>query len=257
MPVLILAAAEDLDIVRPLAARLLADGGEVRAYLDDDDFELRNMGCKLALGSLDDEINLEGALTNVHTFIPILTDPARVSEQSSLDRLVELGLACAHAAAAASIAQTILPLSIASGSDNALGQGLARIEQEFRESTEPLCVLRVGFLWGPERPLLACIRALGRPDAGLARDARVRVVQVEDFVVLVTSADDREGLSGTWELAGEEHPLRELQALAGAGEAKEPGPWFEQVLAEGLKGGSSATSEFGVVARRLEEGADR
>lgn len=257
MPVLLLAGAEELDVVRPLAARLLEDGGEVRTYLDEDDFELRNMGCKLAIGSLDDEVNLEAALTNVHTFIPILTDPARINDQSRLDSLLEFAFATARAAAGSGIAQTILPTSTASGSNNPLGEALLRVEHEFQERVAPLCVLRTGFLWGPSRPFPACLRVLGRSAARVPAEVRIGVVQVENFVALVAAADDREGLQGSWEFAGEGHSLRELQELAGEGDTTEPGPWLPQILADPTAtkrpyGISSASNEFDVAATRAQ-----
>lgn len=258
MPVLLFAGIEDLDVVRPLAARLLRDGGEVRGYLDDDDYELRNMGCKLAIGALDDDMTLEAALTNVHTFIPILTDPGRLNDQSALDKLLELGLTAARAASGADIAQTILPASTASGSNNALGDALSRVEQKFQENVSPLCILRTGFLWGVSRPLPECVRGLRTSTEEVSTEARVAVVGVEDLVDLVAAADDREDLHGTWELAGEEQSLGELQGLAGEGDSREPGPWIKQILARDQAGRnrtkdvSSASTDFGVTASRAQ-----
>ncbi len=84
MPVLIAARSADLDLVRPLARLLRSGGGEVRCYLDTDDHELRDLGCKIAVGALDDAYNLEAALTRVHTFIPLLPDPFDIHDPDDL-----------------------------------------------------------------------------------------------------------------------------------------------------------------------------
>ena len=101
MPVLIAARSADLDLVRPLARLLRSDGGEVRCYLDTDDHELRDLGCKIAVGALDDAYKLEAALTNVHTFVLLLADPFDVRTPEDLGQLRDMGLASAEAAAGA------------------------------------------------------------------------------------------------------------------------------------------------------------
>lgn len=251
MPVLILAESEDVDIVRPLAARLLQDGGEVRCYLDEDDYELRNIGCKLAVGLPDDEMNLEGALTNVHTFIPLIPDPIRLSDEAALERLVAFGLSAARAAASAETSQTIVPVPAVVGTPNPVGQALARIEREFMTAVHPLAVLRIGLLWGPDRPLLACLRGLrGQEAGGFSAGPPVGVVKLEEFVALVAAADERENLEGAWELGGEAYSVAELVGMAGEGSSAEPPDWFMKILAVGLLAGSSATQEFGVWSGR-------
>lgn len=246
MPVLILAGIEDIDIVRPLAARLLEGGGEVRCYLDDDDYQLRNMGCKLAVGSLVDEMNLEGALTNVHTFIPLFTDPVRLTAQSDLDALVDLGRRASRAASSAGIVQTILPVPAVIGTGNPLGESFSLLENEFRATLRPLCVFRIGLYWGPKRPLMAVLRGL---DPGQFRGAQVGVVRIEDSVSLVSAADDREALDGVWEFGGRPHPIEKLiSAAAAAGPASELSPWMREIISSARIAGSSAEQEFGVVA---------
>src|ERR687896_768389 len=137
MPVLISGSLEEIDLIRLLAQRLREDGGEVRCYLDDDDFELRNIGCKIAVGDLEDGTNLEGALTNVHTFIPIMRDPAKILAED-VPRFEEVAEAAHSAAAASAIVETILSLPAIERSSSALGPVFARIAETFRRDIRPL-----------------------------------------------------------------------------------------------------------------------
>lgn len=193
MPVLITAVNRDLDIVIPLAAKLLTGGGEVRCYLEYDDHELRTMGCKIAVGDLDDAYTMGAALTNVHTFIPLLADPLSFTDAS--DQLTSFGAAAAEAAADAGLGQTILAISVAGGKGNAIFDAMREIEEAFLSSVKPLCVLKTGFIAGADRPL----RLAGSSDPG----KKVSAVEVVDLVAAIAAADDRERIDGVWELAGQ------------------------------------------------------
>lgn len=190
MPVLIAAVNRDLDIVVPLASKLLTGGGEVRCYLEFDDHELRSMGCKIAVGDLDDAYTMEAALTNVHTFIPLLADP--LSFAADLGQLTAFGGAAAEAAAAAHLGQTILPISAAGGARHPIFEALRAIEEAFREAVEPLCVLKTRFVAGQDRPL----RIAGLGDA----QYELSTVSVEDLIAAIAAADDREGIEETRDL---------------------------------------------------------
>jgi hypothetical protein len=246
VPVLIAAQASDLDLVRPLARRLRADGGEVRCYLDADDHALREMGCKIAVGALDDAWNLEASLTNVHTFVPVLADPFRVGGETALAQQRVYGLSAARAGAGADLAQTILPLP-------ALPRGhpveavVHEVEAAFVTGTRPLCRLRTGYLWGEERPLPAVLRGAGSSGAALSEGVCLSILDVQDWVAALAAADDREGLDGIWDLGGDVVPLVDLmERLDAGGPAPTPSPWTLALLAEDLLVGSSAARELGV-----------
>jgi len=86
MPVLITGATGFVG--RALAARLLADGGQVRAYLRREDPELRAAGVHIAVGAIDDVPRLESALTRVHTIFHLVGGlfPERGSSYDLLNR---------------------------------------------------------------------------------------------------------------------------------------------------------------------------
>lgn len=194
MPVLIAAGTTELDLVRPLAFRLLEDGGEVRCYLEEDDHELRQEGCKVAVGDLTDEVTLEGALTNVHTFIPLLPDPAVIVDESSLEILQSIGLAWASAASRSNIEQTLLAIPSISRSETLIGRAYSDIERDFREACDPICILVTGWVWGGERP----IRNFNFPN--------IEVTGVQDLVAALVAADSLERIEGVVELGGTSVP---------------------------------------------------
>ncbi|MCW3044600.1 MAG: hypothetical protein JWL57_2758 [Actinobacteria bacterium] len=245
MPVLIAARSADLDLVRPLARLLRSDGGEVRCYLDTDDHELRHLGCKIAVGALDDAYNLEAALTNVHTFVPVLTDPFDIRTPEDIGQLRDMGLASAEAAAGAGIAQTILPIPVLPGI-HPVTAIFAEVEKAFDAGVHPLCRLRTGYLWGDERPLPALISAVRHHGVDLPEGVCVSVLGIDAWAAAVAAADDREDLDGTWELGGEIEPLVDLldradRAPANRAETKNPpDAWGLALLTEDLIVGSSA-----------------
>lgn len=228
MPVLIAAVNRDLDIVVPLAAKLLEGGGEVRCYLEFDDHELRSMGCKIAVGDLDDAYTMGAALTNVHTFVPFLADP--LSFAADLGQLTAFGRAAAEAGAAAHLAQTILPISAAGEPGHPIFDALRAVEETFRRLVNPLCVLRTGFVAGPDRPL--------SPTEPQGSQDNVSAVEVTDLVAVIAAADDRERIEGDWELAGS---LVSVMAESGSDRI------FSELRAFPLLVENSAAAEFGQV----------
>ena len=246
MPVLIAARSADLELVRPLARLLRSGGGEVRCYLDTDDHELRDLGCKIAVGALDDAYNLEAALTNVHTFMPLLADPFDVRTPEDLGQLRDMGLASAEAAAGAGIAQTILPVPVLPGI-HPVTATFAEVEKAFDAGVHPLCRLQTGYLWGDERPLPALLSAARHHGVELPKGVCLSVLDVEDWAAVLAAADDREDLDGSWELGGEIEPLVDLLERAPAARAQPKTPpdnWGLALLAEDLVVGSSAAEEF-------------
>jgi hypothetical protein len=250
VPVLIAAASDDLGLVEPLAARLREDGGEVRCHLPEDSYELRAIGCKLAIGHPLDEMNLEASLTNVHTFVPVLPDPAAIDDAEILGLVLAYGLTAARAAGDSSIEQTILVVP-AIPESHPVGEAFAEIAAEFVSECHPVCVLRTGLVWRGDGPLAAGMRALaqGPPPPG---GGHLSVVALDDLVPLVAEVDDREDTHGTWDFGGDAMALGDVLGLDwGEGPAVPFGPWMEEILRTGMVAGMSAETEFGVVARRL------
>jgi hypothetical protein len=248
MPVLIFAASADLDLTLPLATRLRNDGSEVRCYLDDDSYELRNIGCKIAVGRLDDDANLEGALTNVHTFIPFLPDPVLVLDETGAKEMLEMARGVARAANGAGIPQTIVSLPAFDRGDGPIPAAYAAAEEEFVEQVKPLCVIRTGFIWGPDRPFTRMVSGLS-PDERAGRTASV--TRVEDLAAVLAAADDREQIEGTWEFSSPTVSLESLRPTAlPAGGVPSP-PWIMDLLSRGFVVGSSAVQELGVSAEPI------
>ncbi len=195
MPVLIAAAAPDLDIVYALATLLRADGGEVRCYLEEDDHELRQIGCKIAVGDLDDAFRLDAALTNVHTFVPIFADIFTIIGNPPLFR--GFAKAAAEALAASQIEQVILPISGLVPEANEVTSVVQDAVKMLSEAGVPACVIRTGLITGPDRP-----------SASLRYRVGANVVPIDLLASVLKEADDREGTHGSWELGGAPEPDR-------------------------------------------------
>ena len=239
MPVLIFAAAADLDLVLPLASRLRGDGSEVRCYLDDDSYELRNIGCKIAVGRLDDDANLEGALTNVHTFIPFLPDPALITDETAAKEMLEMARGVVRAARGSEIPQTIVALPGFEERYGSIPAAYVAARDEFIEQLTPLCTILTGFLWGPGRPFTRMV-------SQIPGDASVGVTSAENLANVLAAADDREQIDGVWEFASPATSVKELQSSAPQSERLEPPPWIVELVARGFHVGSSAAEELGV-----------
>lgn len=247
MPVMIVCGPAELDLARPLAARLREDGGEVRCYLEDDDWELKETGCKIAVGDLTDDMNLEGALYNAHTFVPLLPDPVSVRTAAEAELIAHLARIWSKAAARSNIEQTVLAIP-AMGGGGSVGEAFREAEVSFRKAVSPLCTLRTGLLWGPERPLPRVLRGWG--DAA-PQEGKVSVLSIEDLVSLVAAADDREHLDGTWEFGGADYSVTHLAEIAGDGLSEEPSVGAEECLRAVIEIGNSATGELGIEASSL------
>ena len=202
MPVLIAGFERDLDIIRPLAEALRAEGGEVRCYLEDDDHELRSFGCKIAVGRLDDADTLTAALTNVHTFVPMLSDVATFTGHVTIERLDGFVKAIEVAIAESDISQCIAPISgVAAG---ALAEILEHACDAVRGASFPACLIKTGFITGDERPLSIAVAEGSDPAASLA------VSSVETLVATIVAADDLEELEGELTLGGMPVPVMAL-----------------------------------------------
>lgn len=129
MPVLIAARQDALDLVVALAEILRSDGGEVRCYLEEDSHELRTLGCKIAVGRLDDPETIAGALTNAHTLVGLLQG----ADISGLMPRSDFAKALSAALAETPVEQVI---ALTSEDDDIVGDLLA-------PGRAALCVLRV------------------------------------------------------------------------------------------------------------------
>lgn len=236
MPVLVTAMPQDIDLVRALMARLSEGGGELRCYLEDDDYDLRSLGCKIAVGALDDADSLEGALTNVHTFIPVLADPWPIFDASLTDKFFTFAETVTAVAEAGLTEQTIVPISaVAQGTVRDRLEALAR---RF-EAIPSHCVLRTGFTWGPGRPLYESARSL---DPAL----NVSALSIEDLVSAIAAADDFEELTGTFEIGGGTYEVGALAQTLEPGEAS-VGPGMANLIPNGeLTLGSSGFAELSI-----------
>lgn len=202
MPRLIAAAEQDIDITRALAEALVSDGGEVRCYLEVGDHELSSMGCHTAIGRLDDEMNLEGAMYNAHTFIALLPEPLLLAGSEDLEMIEKAGVAMARAAAGSNVEQTILVLpSAVEHPEDPAGSTYRAIRQAFEGQVSPLAILITGLVWSPERPPLNV-----EPSAM----GHVSVVSLEGLVEALVAIDDREATEEVFHLGGTAMPITEL-----------------------------------------------
>lgn len=180
MPVLVTAAHQPL--ARRIAARLLEEGGEVRAYGSGDTAALRAAGAFVASGDGDDEGRLEAALADVHTLIHVgggvLTSP---------DRIVAHAEVAARAAANAGVRRVItlsLPGAGAAARDE-IRRAKGRAEEVLTAVPAPTVVIRTGLL---DTPVLRdALTTVGLDDEVLAGD--VAPVRVEDVIEVVAAFD--------------------------------------------------------------------
>jgi hypothetical protein len=186
VPVLVHAAHRPL--ARRLTARLLEQGGQVRATCAGDVGLLRAQGVHTAACDPDDEGTLEAALTGVHTLVVLLgglgvPDAARIERE---------GLAAARAAEGADISRAVL-VTVAGADVDAhdpLRRAHGRVAAAFAALPLPSIELRVGLVDTP------AVRDLLRT-AGLAPELRARTVApvtadaLLDLVVAVDAARSR------------------------------------------------------------------
>jgi uncharacterized protein YbjT (DUF2867 family) len=104
----------DTALGETVVRRLLRTGGQVRVYVDPDRDDLvrehRELGCKVARGTLDDEGRLEIALTQVHTVIH-----AADSLLDSPDEVVDGLATVAEAATGANVRRIVWPSWLGAG----------------------------------------------------------------------------------------------------------------------------------------------
>ena len=180
MPVLVTAAHQPL--ARRIATRLLAEGGEVRAFGHGDTSALRAAGAFVSAGTPDDEGRLEAALAEVHTLVHVgggLT--------SSPHDIVEHARIVARAATAAGV-RRVVALSLP-GADPTAGEPLRRakglVEAVFAEVPCPTVVVRSSVIDTPALRDALVTSGLDADDRGV----EVAPVRASDLVDLVVAFD--------------------------------------------------------------------
>lgn len=148
MPVLVTAATSPLGQL--LVPRLLAEGGEVRAWCDPDGEagRLRAAGAIVATGEPDDEGRLEAAMAQVHTAIHL--DPGPLAADA--DELEVAGLTARTAAVNAGV-RRFIHLSVP-GADPSAADPLraveGRLEAALRDAPIPTVVVRASLIATPQ-----------------------------------------------------------------------------------------------------------
>ncbi len=231
MPVLVTGAETGLG--RATVRALARAGGEVRAYLDaevvgeEEAAAFRRLGCKTALGAIDDEGRLELALEQVHTVVHCwggpLTDP-----DAELD-----GLAGALSAAlGAGCRRFIWASHIGAGEPDGVAylEACAEAEALLADATLESVALRRSLTYGEDDELTRRIAAGGA--TAVRSDARHAPLAMADLATAIAHADllergsVRADLSLVLELAGPEIlPFAEIvTALRRTISAGEPTP---------------------------------
>lgn len=181
MPVLVTAAHRPLE--RHLVARLLDEGGEVRAYADGDASLLRAAGAFVAVGTVDDEGRLEAALADVHTLVHV-GGGLRTADPRRLVRDAEVVVTAATNASVRRIIALSLPGASESAGDP-LRAAKGTVERLLADAPVPTIVIRSSLVDTPAlRDLLA---TGGFDDEVLATPAAP--VRPEDLVQLVVAFD--------------------------------------------------------------------
>ncbi len=190
-------------LARRLAARLLAEGGEVRAYGTGDTSPLRAAGAFVATGTADDEGRLEAALADVHTVVHV--GGGLLGSDPTAD--VAAARVLATAAGNAGVRRVIV-LSVAGASPDAADayrRARGRIEQVIAEAAPPSVVVRTSLLDTPA--MRDALATGGLPSA--VRDVVVAPVTVDDLAELVVAFDRARSRATTGHLVvGADGPSR-------------------------------------------------
>lgn len=184
MPVLVTAA--DTDLGTALVHRLLATGGQVRAYCsaDGDRAALRAAGAIVASGDVDDEGRLESALEQVHTMIHLGGGLLSPSPERIVADMATVCTAAANAGVARLVVLSVLGASRQAPDD--LRRAKAEVELMAAEMTTPSVVVRTGLvLTDPFRAVLA-----GTPLPSEVREHEIDVVDRAALVEVLWTLDE-------------------------------------------------------------------
>jgi len=180
VPVLVNAAHRS--VARTLVARLLAEGGQVRALAAAGVAALRTSGVFTAVGDPDDEGLLEAACTGVHTLVHLAGglggDPDAVRAE---------GQAVANAAVGAGVRRVLLVTlaGAAPDADDPLRRAHAEVAAAVAALDVPSVEVRVGLVDTPA--VRGLLRAAGPPPELL--DVPVAPVAAADLVEVLVALD--------------------------------------------------------------------
>jgi uncharacterized protein YbjT (DUF2867 family) len=186
VPVLVTAAHRPL--ARRIAARLLEEGGEVRAFAAGDTSALRAAGAFVSVGTADDEGRLEAAMTEVHTVVHVgggLLTP-------SAPRIVQDAEVVARAATNAGVRRVIV-LSLpgaAPGAPDPVRAAKGEVEQLVAQVPCPSIAIRASLV---DTPAVRDALATGGldPEELVVEVAPVRVADLVELVVAFDRARSR------------------------------------------------------------------
>lgn len=185
MPVLV--TVDGSSVSHRLVARLLDEGGEVRAYVSRGaGAALRAAGAFVATGDVDDEGRIEAALEQVHTVVHVAADLLAPSVEHVETAARTLVTAAGNAGVRRLIVVGLAGVAtLTAGGSDPLRAALARLETTLQGAPIPTVVLRTSLLDTPE---LRDALASDRPSGDLA-DVAVAPVRDTDLVELVTAFD--------------------------------------------------------------------
>lgn len=187
MPVLITGAetAEG----RATAQRLVRTGGEVRVFVSPAApgsvaEEFRSVGCKVALGTLDDEGHLETAAEQVHTVVHLgggpLTPPEAVVDDAATVLSAAIGAECRRIVWASHV-----------GADdprgNAYLQACADTEEMLADAPLETVLVRRALTYGPFDPLTTLLAAGSLP--AQAVESTHQPLYVDDLAMVIAESD--------------------------------------------------------------------
>lgn len=206
MPVLVTGATGTIG--RALVARLLGDGGQVRAYVRHDDPALRAAGAHVAIGAADDVQRLEAALTRVHTLVHLVGGllPERGMTYDRLNReTTEVAVIAARAAGVRRIVFLSFPGADPASSNEFLA-AKGKAEDHITTSGLEHAIFRCAPVLAPGGELERFLaRARRGPVFILPGSGKQRwnPIALSDVVEALVAADGREApVHGTWDLGG-------------------------------------------------------
>lgn len=257
----VLVTGVEAAVGRAAARSLLATGGQVRVWVDDDGpdpdeqaAQWRARGCKVARGTLDDEGRLESAMEQVHTVVHLagglLAPP---------DELLDGVASVVSAAVGAGVPRVVWSSALGAGDDagSTWLQACADAEALLADAPLESVVLRCALAYGADDPLTQTIAA----GAGAARDASHAPLWAGDVGDAVRAADADRAPAGELHvvvsLAGPDVvtlgglSARLAERVTAAGVLP---PWAVEVLARDAVGPPDALGRAGT---RLAEGLAR
>ncbi|MCA1833490.1 MAG: SDR family oxidoreductase [Actinomycetota bacterium] len=207
MPVLIIGATSDVG--RSLAGLLRAEDAQVRAYVRQDDADLRSMGCKVAVGLYDDLGRMESAMEQVHTVVNLAAEedpPFRLRDWSNQETTDVALIAARSADVMRFLALSELHASPTARDEYLRARGTS--DDLVRSSGLQFAILRCAPILGAHTPLGEALRR--------ARDARVATslspgsqrmnpIGAGDVARALLLADSRgAAVNGEWDIGGNE-----------------------------------------------------